>query len=80
MKLREEEISDLVWLGKRIDKSLSFIIKEVPEMEQSFVNFINEYFIPLIEGKYNINEEDYFFEKMDEILDKLEEKFPELLN
>jgi hypothetical protein len=77
MRLREEEISDLVWLGRRIDKILLFFAKEDPKFRSILIDIINSLFVPIILEDLNEDEENYLFERMDDILDKIEERFPE---
>jgi hypothetical protein len=73
MKLREEEISDLVYLGRRLDKVLKHLIEFNSEYKDIFLKYIDDYFIPIIEGNISEEEEDYFFEEIDIIVDELEE-------
>jgi len=75
MKLREEEVSDLVYLGKRLDKVLKYLIESKSEFKDNFLEYINNYFLPIINGDITQEEEDYFFEEMDNIIDELEEIF-----
>lgn len=73
MKLREEEISDLVYLGRRLDKVLKYLTEFNSEYKDIFLKYIDDYFIPIIEGNISEEEEDYFFEEIDIIVDELEE-------
>ena len=73
MKLKEEEISDLVYLGRRLDKVLKHLIEFNSEYKDIFLKYIDDYFIPIIEGNISEEEEDYFFEEIDIIVDELEE-------
>jgi len=73
MKLREEEISDLVYLGRRLDKVLEYLTKTNSPLKQAFLDYTNDYFIPIIDGDITQEEEDYFFEEMDNVVDELEE-------
>jgi hypothetical protein len=75
MKLREEEVSDLVYLGKRLDKVLKYLIESKSEFKDNFLEYIDNYFLPIINGNITQEEEDYFFEEMDNIIDELEEIF-----
>jgi hypothetical protein len=78
MKLREEEISDLIYLGRRLDKVLAYLIKEKSEFKDDFLKYVDIYFLPIIEGNINQEEEDYFFEEMDNAIDELEEIFSQI--
>jgi hypothetical protein len=73
MKLKEEEISDLVYLGRRLDKVLAYLIKTDSSLKQSFLDYTNNYFIPIIDGNITQEEEDYFFDEMNSTVDELEE-------
>ena len=75
MTLREEEVSDLVYLGKRLDKVLKYLIESKSEFKDNFLEYIDNYFLPIINGNITQEEEDYFFEEMDNIIDELEEIF-----
>jgi hypothetical protein len=72
MKSSQREISDLVWLGKRIDKVLAYLTKENSSLKEPFLEYIKEYFIPIVKGDGNQEDEDYYFEQMDNIIDELE--------
>jgi hypothetical protein len=78
MKLREEEISDLVYLGKRLDKVLKYLIDSKLELKDNFLKYINDYFLPIINGNITQEEEDYFFEEMDGAVDELEEIYSQI--
>ena len=73
MKLKQKEISDLIWLGRRLDKVLNYLVKENSNLKDSFLNYVKIYFIPIIEGIENEEEENYYFEEMDSIVDELEQ-------
>ena len=73
MKLREEEISDLVYLGRRLDKVLKYLIDSKSELKDNFLKYVNVYFLPIINGNITQEEEDYFFDEMDSAVDELEE-------
>jgi hypothetical protein len=75
MKLKEEEISDLAYLGRRLDKVLLYLIESKSDLKDSFLKYVDIYFIPIINGIKNQEEEDYFFEEMDSIVDELEELY-----
>ena len=71
----EEKISDLVWLGRRLDNMLSLMHRKEPHLVTPFINMIKTYFVPLILNDYlTEEEEDHLFESTDRLLDKLEEK------
>ena len=71
----EEELSDLVWLGRRLDKSLEFIKNNQPQFVDNFLNLISVTFERIILENLYIDEEDYLFEMLDKSLDNLEEIF-----
>ena len=75
MKLREEEVSDLVYLGKRLDKVLDFLIRTDSKLKDKFLEYTNDYFLPIINGNITQEEEDYFFEELNNAVDELEEIF-----
>jgi hypothetical protein len=72
MKLKEEEISDLIYLGRRLDKVLKYLTESSSEFKNAFLKYTNDYFIPIINGNITQEEEDYFFEEMDTVVDELE--------
>ena len=78
MKLREEEISDLVYLGRRLDKVLKYLIDSKSELKDNFLKYIDDYFLPIINGNITQEEEDYFFEEMDGAVDELEEIYSQI--
>jgi hypothetical protein len=71
----EEELSDLVWLGRRLDKSLEFIKNNQPQFVDNFLKLISHTFERIILENLYIDEEDYLFEMLDKSLDNLEEIF-----
>ena len=73
MKLKEEEISDLIYLGRRLDKVLKYLIDSNSELKDNFLEYIDSYFLPIINGNITQEEEDYFFDEMDSTVDELEE-------
>jgi hypothetical protein len=75
MKLREEEISDLVYLGRKLDKVLDYLIRTNSKLKNKFLEYTNDYFLPIINGNITQEEEDYFFEEMDNAVNELEEIF-----
>ena len=72
MKLKEEEISDLVYLGRRLDKVLKYLTESNSEFKDAFLKYVDDYFLPIINGNITQEEEDYFFEEMDIVVDELE--------
>lgn len=70
--MKEEELSDLVWLGRRLDKVLTYLIKTQSNFKDPFLKYVDEYFIPIINGIKD-QEEDYYYEEMDSIVDELED-------
>jgi hypothetical protein len=73
MKLKEEEISDLVYLGRRLDKVLEYLIKTKSTLKNAFLKYVDDYFLPIIEGDITEEEKDYFFDEMETVVDELEE-------
>jgi hypothetical protein len=71
----EKEISELVWLGRRLDKALPYIKKHQPDLTKNFLNLVKETFERIILEDLTIEKEDYLFENIDEALDYLEESF-----
>ena len=78
MKLKEEEISDLIYLGRRLDKVLKYLIDSNSELKDNFLEYIDSYFLPIINGNITQEEEDYFFEEMDSAIDELEEIYSQI--
>jgi hypothetical protein len=78
MKLREDEISDLVYLGRRLDKVLKYLTESKSELKDNFLEYINNYFLPIINGNITQEEEDYLFEEMDSAIDEFEEIFSQI--
>jgi len=71
----EEEISDLVWIGRRLDKALHFIKNNYPESTDNFLVLVSFTFERMILEYLSIDEEYYLIEILDESLDGLEEAF-----
>jgi hypothetical protein len=71
----EEELSDLVWMGRRLDKALKFIKNNQPQFVDNFLNLISVTFERIILENLYISEEDYLFEELDKSLDNLEKIF-----
>jgi len=78
MKLKEEEISDLVYLGKRLDKVLKYLTESNSEFKDAFLKYVDDYFLPIINGNIIQEEEDYFFEEMDIVVDELEKMLSQI--
>ena len=74
---QQEEISDLVYLGRRLDKVLEYLIKTDSKLKVDFLKYVENYFMPIIEGNITQEEEDYFFGEIDSIVDELEETYSE---
>jgi len=79
MKLREtEELSDLVWVGRRMDIVLKFLRDNQSSFEQEFIELADEYFVPLIVEYNDIELEDILLSEMDAIIDEFDDMFPDL--
>jgi hypothetical protein len=79
MKLREtEELSDLVWIGRRMDIVLKFLRDNQSSFEQEFIELADEYFVPLIVEYNDIELEDILLSEMDAIIDEFDDIFPDL--
>lgn len=74
----QEEVSDLVYLGRRLDRVLDYLIKTKSELKDRFLEYTDVYFLPIIDGNISEEEEDYFFEEMDSAVDELEEIFSQM--
>jgi hypothetical protein len=75
MRLENDNISDLVYLGRRIDKSLNYIKENEPDFVEDFIESVNNTFVRIILEHLDQEEEDYLFEVLDEILDYLEDSY-----
>jgi hypothetical protein len=71
----EEEISDLAYLGRRIDNALTYIKNNEPDLINIFYNTIESPFIDILEGSLGMEKEEYLFDYIDGLLDDLEETF-----
>jgi hypothetical protein len=71
----ENETSELVWLGKRLDKALPYIKKHQPNLVDNFLELVQRTFERIILEDLTLEKEDYLFEILDEALDYLEESF-----
>ena len=75
MKYQEEEISELRWLGRRMDNLYSYIQQNDPDVKEYFLSTIGNFFEQIILIDLNQDEEDYLFETIDREIDRLEEKY-----
>lgn len=74
----EEEVSDLVYLGRRLDKALSYIKSNEPDLVKMFYSNVEIPFIDVLDGTLDIEQEDYLFDYLDGILDDLENTFNQI--
>lgn len=74
----EEEISDLVYLGRRIDNALTYIKNNEPDLINLFYNTIESPFIDILEGSLDMEKEEYLFDYIDGLLDDLESELEEI--
>jgi hypothetical protein len=74
----EEEVSDLVYLGRRLDNALTYIKTNEPDLIKMFYSNVEIPFIDILDGNLNIEREDYLFDYIDGLLDDLEETFGEI--
>lgn len=75
MKYQKEEISDLRWLGKRMDNLYNYIQQKHPDLVKDFLETIGNFFEQIILIDLDEDEEDYLFETIDSEIDKFEEIF-----
>lgn len=66
------EESDLVYLGRRLDKALTYIKENEPDLVEEFLNSVGIGFEKLITSDLSPEEEDVFFDGIDQALDYLE--------
>ena len=78
MKLNEES-SDFVYLGKRIDKTLNYIQNNKTDLLDWFKQYIESPYLNMISGELEIEEEDYIFDYLDSLVDDLEIKYNTIL-
>jgi hypothetical protein len=71
----EKETSELIWLGRRLDKALPYIKKHHHDLTDGFLKLVKQTFERIILEDLTIEKEDYLFETLDEALDYLEESF-----
>jgi len=74
----EEEVSDLVYLGKRLDNALLYIQSNEPDLVKMFYSNVEIPFIDVLDGTLDIEQEDYLFDYLDGILDDLENTFNQI--
>ena len=70
---QQEEISDLVYLGRRLDRVLDYLTKTNSDLKDKFLEYTDIYFLPIINSNISQEEEDYLFEEMNITVDELEE-------
>jgi len=78
MKLNEES-SDFVYLGKRIDKTLNYIQNNKTDLLGWFKQYVESPYLNMISGELEIEEEDYIFDYLDSLVDDLEIKYNTIL-
>lgn len=74
MKLNEES-SDFVYLGKRIDKALDYIQNDKTDLLDWFKQYVEIPYQDIMSGELDLEEEDYTFDYLDSLLDDFETKF-----
>jgi hypothetical protein len=74
MELNEES-SDFVYLGKRIDKALDYIQNSKTDLLDWFKQYVEIPYQDIMSGELDLEEEDYTFDYLDSLLDDLEKKF-----
>jgi hypothetical protein len=72
MKYQKEEISDLRWLGRRMDNLYNHIQQKHPDMVEGFLETVGNLFESIISNDLNQDEEDYLFELVDNEIDEFE--------
>lgn len=75
MNLKEENLSDLVYLGRRIDNSLKYIKENESDLVKLFYQVVETPFIEILQGELDLEKEDYIFDHIDALMDDLEEQF-----
>lgn len=72
MKYQKEEISDLRWLGRRMDNLYKHIQQKHLDMVEGFLETVGNLFENIINNDLNQDEEDYLFEIIDNEIDEFE--------
>ncbi len=75
MNLSEENQSDLIYLGKRVDNALKYIKSNEPNLVDWFNVNIGTLFLDITFGNLEIEQEDYIFDHLDILIDNLEKQF-----
>jgi hypothetical protein len=73
-----ENLSDYEWLASRVKKALSYLENNFPNSYGKLKEYVEIYFIPILKGEMNLDEEDEYFDMMDSILDELEKEYPQI--
>jgi len=73
MTYEKEEISDLRWLGRRMDNLYRFILENFPYMSDYFIDTIGVSFEMLISNALTQVEEDYLFDHINDQIDYFKE-------
>ena len=73
-----ENLSDYEWLASRVKKALSYLENNFPNSYDKLKEYVEIYFIPILKGEMNLDEEDEYFGIMDSILDELEKEYPQI--
>ena len=75
MNSNEENLSDLVYLGRRIDNALKYIKENESDLIELFYHIVEIPFIEILQGELDLEKEDYIFDYIDTLMDDLEEQF-----
>jgi hypothetical protein len=73
-----ENLSDYEWLASRDKKALLYLENNFPNSYDKLKEYVEIYFIPILKGEMNLDEEDEYFDMMDSILDELEKEYPQI--
>ncbi len=73
-----ENLSDYEWLASRVKKALLYLENNFPNSYDKLKEYVEIYFIPILKGEMNLDEEDEYFDMMDSILDELEKEYPQI--
>ena len=79
MKYLKEEISELRWLGKRLDNLYTHIQQKHPDMVEGFLETIGNLFENIVVNDLTQDEEDYLFEIIDNEIDEFEKIYNYLI-